>query len=455
MELSLPSGSPAQRYRDWREASATCEITRSLEVVEEMTEPAFQVQWFAGGWGRCFTTTQGEAVEMVDFGRWNSEAGPTFVGCRVLFATGEREGGIEVRLDGGEWERSAAESPDFDGVVLHVFGGGGVTGRAKKSRFVSKRRDGSQVAQIVLDTNQTAKSERSGALSPAQAPLWAALSPDGVAARLEAAAHYRLFVKAGRLWKGVQRFGYQEALYQAVAETLGYRYNKLPFRLLTQRFPVTFLRKRPLEIETLLFAGSGFLNATELAVLPEETQGYLRELWKRWWPLRPLVDRLVLPVGLWNFKGVRPVNHPQRRVAALAILAANWPIVESLAPGGDPETLRGFFTRLNHAYWDEHYTLTSRASRSRMALIGSARATEMLANVFFPALAFSEPRHWESYRKLAAPDSNERLARGVKMFFGKGGNRWIKRLADQQGLLQWMDDLPSEPQAACVASQLW
>ncbi len=455
MELSLPLGSPAERYRDWREASATCEVARSLEIVGEMTEPEFQVRWFAGGWGRSFTTTEGEAVEIVDFGRWNPEAGPTFVGCRVLFPTGEREGGIEVRLDGAEWERSAAESADFDTVVLHLFGGGGVTGRAEKDRFASRRRDGSRVGQVVLDATQTARRDRSEPLSPAQAPLWAALSPDEVAARLEAAAHYRLFVKAGRLWKGVQRFGYQEALYQAVAETLGYRHNKLPFRLLTQRFPVVFLRKHPSEIETLLFAGSGFLNATELAALPGDTQGYLRELWKRWWPLRSLVDRLVLPAGLWSLKGVRPVNHPQRRVAALAILAANWPIVESLAPGGDPEALRGFFTRLNHVYWDEHYTLTSRASRSRMALIGSARATEMLANVFFPALAFSEPRHWEVYRELAAPDSNERLARGVKVFFGKGGNRWIKRLADQQGLLQWMDDLPSDPQAARAASQLW
>ncbi|HWL50807.1 MAG TPA: DUF2851 family protein [Chthoniobacteraceae bacterium] len=452
MELSLPPGSPAQRYREWREASALSEAARSLELVGEMSEPEFQLRWFSGAYGRFLKTTEGESVEVVDFGRWNPEAGPTFVGCRLLFASGEREGEIEVRLDGGEWERNAAESADFDRVILHVFGGGGVTGLCRRE---TRRREGGMVAQVALDATEVRLRERPEPRSQAGLPLWEGLSAEEVAARLEAAAHYRLFVKADRLWKGVQRFGHQEALYQAVAETLGYRYNKLPFRLLTQRFPVAFLRrKHPSEIETLLFAGSGFLGATDLAAFPDDTQGYLRELWERWWPLRSSVDRLVLPAGLWNFKGVRPVNHPQRRVAALAILVANWPIVESLAPGGDPETLRGFFTRLRHRYWDHHYTLTSRASRGRMALIGPARATAMLANVFFPAVIPSGPEHWKTYRELPAPDSNERLARGLKRFFGTGGERWLRRMADQQGLLQWMDDLPSDPEAARAASRL-
>ncbi len=67
------------------------------------------------------------------------------------------------------------------------------------------------------------------------------------------------------------------------------------------------------------------------AFTPEETRGYVRKLWDRWWPHRDEMQRLVLPAKLWRLSGTRPLNHPQRRLAALAALAKAWPSLHPIA----------------------------------------------------------------------------------------------------------------------------
>ena len=47
---------------------------------------------------------------------------------------------------------------------------------------------------------------------------------------------------------------------------------------------------------------------------------YVRRVWDHWWREREQFADLILPRELWCFHGVRPANHPQRRLA----LAAHW-----------------------------------------------------------------------------------------------------------------------------------
>ena len=64
------------------------------------------------------------------------------------------------------------------------------------------------------------------------------LEPAAVRSVLEAAAQFRLRRKAARLAQLREVHGTDEALYQALAEALGYKSNKLPFVLLSQRVPL-------------------------------------------------------------------------------------------------------------------------------------------------------------------------------------------------------------------------
>src|SRR5438046_10248311 len=157
-----------------------------------------------------------------------------------------------------------------------------------------------------------------------QAPL-KDLPEDRVRSVLDAAAQFRLQQKANRIRNKIESHTRDEALFQEIATALGYKENTLPFTLIAQRLPLKFLRETPQDIESLLFGVAGFLQTADLDVYKQSTREYVRQLWDRWWPHRDALQRLILPAKVWRMSGTRPVNHPQRRLAGLAMIAREWP----------------------------------------------------------------------------------------------------------------------------------
>lgn len=446
----------SDRYARWLEGSFFAEAP-PLCLAREIPDAELQALWMGGEFGREFTTTTGGPVRIERFGAWNAGPGPQFAGAQIAFGTSHVRGGIAVHWNAAEWDREAASSPDYEGTILHVF-----------AREVAQERGapvpatctalGREVPQVWLDVSlyafQPAKARPDASAACREA--LAALPEARLLELVEAAAQYRLCRKAARLERLGAEFGPEEALYQAVAEALGYRANKLPMLLLAQRFPLALLRAQRGEIEPLLFAGSGFLNATDLSQLPGDTRGYLQGVWAQWWPRRGEYERLTVPRSLWNLRGVRPVNHPQRRVAALAEIVRHWPVLETLARSANETGLRRFFGQLAHPYWDRHYTLTSQPSASRMALVGETRTADLLINVFFPGALAAAPKFWEGYRALPAPDSNRRVENTARRLFGPGplARRLAERAMTQQGLLQLDEDFCTACDGDCARCAL-
>ena len=140
---------------------------------------------------------------------------------------------------------------------------------------------------------------------------------------------------------------------------LGYHQNQLAMTLLAQRAPLAQMRHLPsLERTAYLFGLAGFLSRELPESAPSESHQWLGDLWTSWWKNRPHPDPRTLP---WQMAGVRPTNHPQRRVAALTTLLSTWPTIERLSQESLPE----FSQKLQSCadpFWDHHYTLTSPAT---------------------------------------------------------------------------------------------
>ena len=96
------------------------------------------------------------------------------------------------------------------------------------------------------------------------------------------------------------------------------------------------------------------------------------------------MQRFILPAKTWRLSGTRPLNHPQRRLAALAILARDWSRLQRASGKSSVAAANDFFQTLEHPFWNFHYTLTADASPKKMALIGESRVADILANVLFP-----------------------------------------------------------------------
>jgi len=415
------------------------------------TELELQARWFAGDFGKVFTGTAGEEIEIVQFGTWNREAGPDFSDAAIRLERGEiLRGSIEFDLTDQNWETHGhATNPAFDDTVLHVFVESGA--RAFFTRTTGHR----QVPQVRVDpaTLPAAFSLNLPLARPGRchAPL-RGLAEEKICSILDAAAQFRLQRKAQRLQRLTELHGADEAVYQELAAALGYKQNKLPFTLLAQRLPGKTLRARPNEIEAVLFGVAGFLAAPDLAEFEPGTRHYLRVLWDQWWPRRAELERLILPPRTWRLSGTRPLNHPQRRLAALAGIVAGWPKLLRSLGKNDLTPARQFFLELQHPFWNFHYTLTSEPSAAEMALVGETRITEILANVVLPWRHLQERAVWPDFAKLPARLTNRRIETGAARLFGDDPRRprFLRTVAQQQGLLQIYEDFCLQDNSDCA-----
>jgi hypothetical protein len=292
-----------------------------------------------------------------------------------------------------------------------------------------------------------------------QAPL-KDLPEERVRNVLAAAAQFRLRQKAARIRHKIDSRGRDEVLFQELATALGYKENKLPFTLITQRLPLRSLREATSDIESMLFGIAGFLRTADLDIYKKSTREYVRRLWDGWWPHRDELQRLILPAKIWRLSSTRPVNHPQRRLAALGTLACDWPRLQRALGKSGVGAAKHFFETLDHPFWNFHYTLTSKASQKKMALIGDARVADILANVLFPFwLAHDlDPASslgknvWLEYAKLPAQLTNRRLETGATRLFGNDPLRkqFLKTVANQQGLLQIYEDFCMRDNSDCA-----
>src|SRR5436190_17689649 len=85
-----------------------------LRVRARMDEHELQARWFAGEFGREFTSIDGRSVQIVQFGVWNHEAGPDFAEAAISIDGGEPiRGCIEIDPDARDWERHGhGSNPD-------------------------------------------------------------------------------------------------------------------------------------------------------------------------------------------------------------------------------------------------------------------------------------------------------------------------------------------------------
>jgi len=461
----------AARYAELLVATRVRERTLFLPL-RTPNELELQARWFAGEFGKNFVSTSGDKIDIVQFGTWNRESGPDFRDAAVRVNDSEPlRGRIEIDLVDRNWDlHGHAINPAFEETVLHVF--------VDKSdrEFFTRTKSNRNVPQVRIDPAilPEAFSANIPLARPGrcQAPL-GNLPEDRVRSVLDSAAQFRLQKKAARIRAKIDNHGSDEALFQEIAAALGYKENKLPLTLIAQRLPLKTLRKNLDDAEAILFGLAGFLETPDLAIYKKSAKNYVRNLWDRWWPHRDRLQRLILPAKIWKLSSTRPVNHPQRRLAALAILVREWPafrrsLGKVRAGLAIINPVTEFFETLDHPFWRTHYTVTAAASPEPMALVGESRVADILANIIFPFWLAEDACHaegpsrtgtrrtrvdvWPEYSKLPARLTNRRLETAGTRLFGDGPRRrdFTKTIAHQQALLQIYEDFCLQDNSDCA-----
>jgi hypothetical protein len=418
---------------DYRDALLR-EETRVRETLPSDNELAWQARWFSGACGREFTASSGEKVAILDFGEWNREAGPDFVRATVRINEREHQGSIEVDLDTSGWEQHGhATNPAYANVVLHV-----VVRKALRRHF-SRNLHHQEIPQICLQDHTSAFSEWNTAANArpgrCAAPL-RVMDPERLSSLLEVAARRRLAHKGSVLQKMISSRGEDAALFEAIAVTLGYKNNKLPFQLLAQRVPCRLAAKPGGEAQ--LFGLAGFLERPEPPAGAAKAE--ITSLWSAWWKRRASCERAIFSREAWQLSGVRPANHPLRRLGALAAIARRWIEVRHAVRSADWKSFAATLTSLHHEFWSYHTTWQSRRRNRPIALLGAERIRDIYANVVLPLAIIrgSTSTDWLELRS-GPPNATMRIV-VARLFSGSLPRHLPRRLYVQQGLLQIYSD---------------
>jgi hypothetical protein len=415
-------------------------------------ELELQSLWFAGAFGREFSTTDGRTVRIVQFGEWNRGAGPDFIQSAIELDGEVKRGAIELDLETTGWDHHGhATNPAYREVVLHVVF------RRPPQSFFTRDVDHRAIPQVLIDEdalNETLNRPRhaTAVAKPGRClrPL-AAMGELAVRSLLTEASAHRATRKAVRFLRTADAHGRDAALFQATAETLGYRGNSLPMRLLAQRAPLGALKDAGDAREAILFGTAGFLAPNLHETAPPDTRDYLRERWDTWWKHRGNFETShVIP---WKLHGQRPANHPHRRVGALTELANHWTKFRrvALARPFRPDALLEFLASLDHPFWSRRHTLTSSPTSKPLALFGSTHGLELLANHLIPLALHEDGFDPAAYSKLRAAAPNDRVKRCALRLFGSHENArpWLKTVAHHQALLQIYHDFCLEDVSDC------
>ncbi len=415
-------------------------------------------------------TTDGRPVRILSPGWWNLEAGPDFRHATVHIGDEpERTGDVEIHLRADDWGHHGHERDRrFNDVILHV-----VLWEAG-STHVPRTHAGQIIPQVVIqhqldapleqlydDIDLDAYPHNVGNHHGQCAHVLRGVPDTSLGALFDAAGEERFTAKVRRFLRWIHRAGAEQAFYEGWMEALGYKGNKTAFRTLAQHLPLAELNDHRPQLAPILFGVANFLP-TGAPTTSTTAAAWAKRLWNAWWKLRPDYEERILPANLWQFHGIRPVNHPHRRLGAAVALLKKHPklmekILGAIESGGDPVT---FFAGVHDDYWSHHFTLGSKTQSEASELIGVSRAQEIVTNIVLPfaaayAQSIGNPKLYEAartaYWRLPAAPSNSilRLAAGQLFENPPLARRSIKTTRQQQGLMQIFHDFCLNDKSGC------
>lgn len=455
-------------YADWRARAGIAPVLREME--DAPPERLLQAVWFHQRLRRDrLRTLDGRVVRVLHPGFWNREPGPDFRNAVIQFdSEPARTGDVEVDLQTSGWRAHGHDvNPNFNGVALHVV-------------WRAERPAGLPTLELapVLDAplpelaawlgGESAKTLPLEFLGRCCAPL-RELSAEKLNLLLQQAALVRLQAKAAQFQARAKEAGWEQALWEGLFRALGYKHNVWPMQRLGELRPLlrpAGTKVAPLTLQARMLGVAGLLP-DELPRAHLATDGYIRKLWDQWWRERESLAEVTLPRSLWKFSGLRPANHPQRRLG----LAAHW-----LAEGALPARIEAWALRRQtdeallpalveamqvgpDEFWSSHWTLRAARMAKPQPLLGVTRVTDLAVNAVLPWLwvraaeGRNEAVRAEMERRFFAwpcAEDNAVLKLARTRLLGGTSARALRGAAAQQGLLQIVRDFCEHSNALCA-----
>jgi hypothetical protein len=351
-------------------------------------------------------TADGKSVRVFHPGFANFEGGPDFRGA-VLQIGGEApvSGDVEVDLRASGWRAHGHDrNPHFQNVLLHVIGDDagshapqGLNGIQPAVLCVKDLLD-APLAELSLSLeNESLRTLPENFRGKCCAPL-RELGEPRLTLLLQQAARGRLEGKAAQIRAHAKNGGWDQALWENLFRALGYKHNVWPMQYLAEqrgRLLASLAEAQTILVWQARLLGTSGLLPDELTRREKASDNYLRRIWDLWWRERDAFSDIVLPRTAWRFHGLRPANHPRRRLALASHWLADKNFIAKIenwisASKGEASSAGRQLTKILQVerddFWSWHITFKSPALKKPQPLLGDARVTDLAMNVILPWL---------------------------------------------------------------------
>ena len=451
----------------WYNNTLPLRFSKVAEQSEEirLSEKMVQAIWNDGKFLKENLVDDNDSrIKVIYPGEWNREPGPDFKKA-IIEIKGQRfYGDVEIHLSPGHWKSHGHHyDPNYKNVILHVVW------EMKGHKFPPN------IPHLELSTQLSVSEEKvwdltnistysKARIHPAVecSELISLISDESIKTVFRAAGMSRLHRKSMQFKHSINKYGLNQAFYLSLADALGYKNNRVQFKQLCKAADLNCLQNlnNNAERAAFLWGQSGLLPDCTQETVHEELNSLVDSQWKTWWPLRKEANNNIS----WNRTSLRPLNSPERRLAALQCILEKFSY--------NPQEILWNCLKLisNHSALDEYLKTvfefdscwtnfcnfkTKLKNPSR--LIGQSRRLDIIINIILPALsAIIDENDQHSlnslylyYCKLPKSQDNHLLDIAAHKFFipPYRAKEIIKRAVEQQGLMQLMQDfeLPERP----------
>ena len=300
-------------------------------------------------------TLDGKNLRVLYPGRPNGGPGPDFKDALVKPENAAPvRGDIEVHRATAGWKTHGHQhDPRYNNVALHLVYGEDAPGPVY-------REDGQMVPAVPMPLGDTPEEAGPSWLAQRLHP-WRAMPVVERQEALERLGEARFLLKRAVFRLALAQQGPDQVMYQGVMEALGYSRNRAPFLELASCMPWQAIRQEATQAATGQGAAvlEGLLLAAGGLGQGEPPKGVRR-----------------MPPAAWRLAGLRPQNHPRRRIAGAAVLFAR---AIEMGP-------TVYFVRLAKAGEGTAFFHGLEASRDGQTLIGRDRALDTAVNIVLPCL---------------------------------------------------------------------
>lgn len=318
--------------------------------ITPMTEKLLQYLWNYKVFKHFdFRDIEGNAVEILNFGKWNTDAGPDFLDAKIKIKDLVIAGNIELHVRTSDWIfHNHSQDPNYQNIILHV-----VYQNDAEIDDLNGKNIPTLELRAYIDHNILGKYETlmTGTQFIACENIF---SPDKIPVNFhEANVIKKLDEKSQEFEKSLElhKNDFEAVLFHSLAYSFGLKVNAYTFRLIAESVDfriINKIRQNESQLEALLFGISGWLEN------PKDTQMLM---WKREFDF--LRKKFSIPDLRFHpkFLRLRPPNFPTIRLSQLSDLyLKHQNLFSKIIKADHMNELYDVFAPVKASdYWDFHF----------------------------------------------------------------------------------------------------